>query len=302
MTSENLLSIEPFQVPVNPDGTFKCFGQGTSGTVTRAIDTRSGNYIALKAIPVQLREQDRENVIQQLQNLYSCQHPCVTEFLGCAFYPARSSILIACEYMDLKSFKDLMTIGGAFPEEVVGYASSRLLDALVYLHRERKMIHRDIKPSNLLMSSKGQIKICDFGMSTQLANTLDPAHTWVGSTTYMSPERISGLQYVWNSDIWSLGISLAEVATGRFPYSDPGRRLELVELLDRIVDEDPPTLPETFSPEFRDFVSQMLVKRAEQRPHAEMLIGHPFVVLHSNADISQWLQQAAQAMPATQPA
>ena len=73
--------------------------------------------------------------------------------------------------------------------------------------------------------------------------------------------RISGLQYVWNSDIWSLGISLAEVATGTFPYSDPGRRLELVELLDRIVDEDPPTLPETFTPEFRDFVSQMLVKR-----------------------------------------
>ena len=49
---------------------------------------------------------------------YSCQHPCVTEFLGCAFYPARSSILIACEYMDLKSFKDMMTLGGAFPEEV----------------------------------------------------------------------------------------------------------------------------------------------------------------------------------------
>ena len=63
----------------------------------------------------------------------------------------------------------------------------------------------------------------------------------------MSPERISGLQYIWNSDIWSLGISLVEIATGIFPYQQPGQQLELVDLLDRIVDNDPPTLPEGFS-------------------------------------------------------
>ena len=69
-------------------------------------------------------------------------------------------------------------------------------------------------------------------MSTQLQNTLDPANTWVGSTTYMSPERISGLQYIWNSDIWSLGISLVEIATGKFPYQQPGQQLELVSVFE----------------------------------------------------------------------
>ena len=172
---------------------------------------------------------------------------------------------------------------------MVGFVSGRILDGLVYLHRERKQIHRDVKPSNILLNSRGEVKICDFGMSTQLQNTLDPANTWVGSTTYMSPERISGLQYIWNSDIWSLGISLVEIATGKFPYQQDHGELELVDLLDRIVDMEPPKLPETFSADFRDFIALTLVKRVEERPHAEMLVGHPFVIRCQLADISEWM-------------
>jgi len=302
------IDLPPFRVPVNPDGSFLAFGQGTSGTVTRAVDTRpGGGEIALKSIPVTLREEDRDRVIQQLEQLYTGQHPNVTGFLGATFYPPRSSILIACEFMDLKSFKDVMAVcqagttfarnsgAGWIPEDVVGFVSGRVLDGLVYLHRERKQIHRDIKPSNILLNSRGEVKICDFGMSTQLQNTLDPANTWVGSTTYMSPERISGLQYIWNSDIWSLGISLVEIATGLFPYQQPGQQLELVDLLDRIVDNEPPSLPDTFSADFRDFIALTLVKRVEERPHAEMLVGHPFVVRCQLADMSEFLAKVKAA-------
>lgn len=77
----------------------------------------------------------------------------------------------------------------------------------------------DIKPSNILANSQGQIKICDFGVSGELINSI--ANTFVGTSTYMSPERIQGAQYTIKSDVWSLGISLVELAQGRFPFADP---------------------------------------------------------------------------------
>lgn len=93
----------------------------------------------------------------------------------------------------------------------------------------------DIKPSNILFNSEGQIKICDFGVSGELINSI--ANTFVGTSTYMSvcslshyvyfythhiiqPERIQGAQYTVKSDVWSLGISLIELALGRFPFAD----------------------------------------------------------------------------------
>jgi mitogen-activated protein kinase kinase len=95
----------------------------------------------------------------------------------------------------------------------------------------------DIKPSNILANSQGQIKICDFGVSGELINSI--ANTFVGTSTYMSvscacecarmcalpnsfqPERIQGEKYTIKSDVWSVGISLVELAQGRFPFADP---------------------------------------------------------------------------------
>mmetsp|Transcript_22807 Transcript_22807/g.53912 ORF Transcript_22807/g.53912 Transcript_22807/m.53912 type:complete len:115 (+) Transcript_22807:585-929(+) len=108
----------------------------------------------------------------------------------------------------------------------------------------------------------------------------------------MSPERISGLSYTWNSDVWSLGISLVECATGQFPYNggEADARLELVDLLDKIVDEDPPSLPAgQFSPEFCEFVAQCLRKKSEQRPMAEVMLGSPFCVRVAAPEIITWL-------------
>ncbi|KAK6966404.1 mitogen-activated protein kinase [Favolaschia claudopus] len=74
------------------------------------------------------------------------------------------------------------------------------------------------KPSNILCNSAGEIKICDFGVSGELINSI--ADTFVGTSTYMSPERIQGAQYTVKSDVWSLGVSLIELALGRFPFSE----------------------------------------------------------------------------------
>ena len=90
---------------------------------------------------------------------------------------------------------------------------------LRYLHAEKKIIHRDVKPSNILLNTDGSVKIGDFGVSGRLADSVAKCDSWVGTVTYMSPERISGEAYAFDSDVWSLGLSLLECATGRFPYA-----------------------------------------------------------------------------------
>ncbi|KAG5221355.1 MAP kinase kinase (MEK) [Salix suchowensis] len=102
--------------------------------------------------------------------------------------------------------------------DVVGQVALSVLEGLTYLYDVHRIIHRDIKPSNILCNSAGQIKICDFGVSGELINSI--ADTFVGTSTYMSPERIQGAQYTVKSDVWSLGISLIELALGRFPFSE----------------------------------------------------------------------------------
>jgi len=294
-----MLVIGPFQVPTKPNGEWDPCGLGTSGIVTKAYNSADYSPVALKVIPVTLRDEDRMSVLQQLVELYSSAHPSVVAFFGADYFPDRSSIIIATEFMDLYSLKDIVSRTGPIPEHVAGYACGFLLEGLRYLHKERKLIHRDIKPSNILVNSMGQFKVSDFGMSTQLKNTLDPANTWVGSTTYMSPERIAGLQYVYNSDIWSLSLSLVELSTGKFPYDCSGvaKRMELMFLLDRVVDDDPPRLPEgQFSPEFCSFIAASLVKRVEERPNAEQLLNHPFVARYAGADISDWLANTLDVM------
>ena len=95
-----------------------------------------------------------------------------------------------------------------------------------------------MKPSNILLNLHGQIKLCDFGVSGELINSI--ANTFVGTSTYMSPERIQGAQYSVKSDVWSLGISLWELAVGRAPYRSAGG---VLDLLQQIVGEEPPKLP-----------------------------------------------------------
>jgi len=107
---------------------------------------------------------------------------------------------------------------GKIDINVVCMVAHSVLEGLTYLYDVHRIIHRDIKPSNILLNSKGSIKLCDFGVSGELINSI--ANTFVGTSIYMSPERIQGAEYSVKSDVWSLGITLIELAYGRFPFVD----------------------------------------------------------------------------------
>lgn len=137
----------------------------------------------------------------------------------------------------------------------------------------------DVKPTNILLNKKGDVKLCDFGVSGQLEKSL--AKTNIGCQSYMAPERIKGESqnalstYTVSSDVWSLGLATLEIAIGNYPYP-PETYSNVFAQLTAIVHGDPPELPDTYSEAARDWVNRSLVKRPESRAtYAELLVRPP---------------------------
>ncbi|KYQ99948.1 MAP kinase kinase [Tieghemostelium lacteum] len=291
----------------------KILGRGAGGIVKLAYHQNSGTYFALKVITLDIQENARKQILLELKTLYKTHCKWVVSFYD-AFY-TDGSIHIALEYMQRGSLADIIKRTQTLPEPILSRITYQVLEGLVYLHRQLHTIHRDIKPSNILLNQSGEAKIADFGTSGELQHTLSKAVTWVGTVTYMSPERISGRSYAFDSDIWSLGLTILECALGRFPYGNPliennsynsssnidksnsnsnNNSLPIDQnnnnnnnnqegigfwvLLDCIVKEPVPFPPsDKFSPEFCSFISECLVKEPEDRPSAHSLLCHPFI-------------------------
>ena len=132
---------------------------------------------------------------------------------------------------------------------------NQMLNGLLYLHKCKRQVHRDIKPDNILMNSKGEVKLSDFGISKELQKTAALCNTFVGTVTYMSPERILGTTYSYGGDVWSLGLVIMELATGIYPYSPVKAYMDM---LDHIITSKPPSLPTngTFTSLFQDFLNR----------------------------------------------
>lgn len=126
-----------------------------------------------------------------------------------------------CEGGSLDSvYREVKRLGGRTGEKVLGKVAEGVLNGLTYLHGHR-IIHRDIKPSNILLCRNGQVKLCDFGVSGE-SGTEGVAQTFIGTSNYMAPERITGQTYTITSDVWSLGVTVLEVAQHRFPFPADG--------------------------------------------------------------------------------
>lgn len=185
--------------------------------------------------------------------------------------------------------------------DVLGKIAEAVLGGLKYLYLAHRIMHRDIKPSNVLINSKGQIKLCDFGVSNELENSI--ADTFVGTGTYMAPERIQGAQYTVRSDVWSVGLTMMELAVGKFPFTMGGEDGDdeeeaagpqgILDLLQQIVLEPAPKLPKSdaFPQILEDFIAKCLMKNPEQRPTPQELYDtDPFLqaAKRTPVDLEQW--------------
>ncbi|KNC47919.1 STE/STE7/MEK1 protein kinase [Thecamonas trahens ATCC 50062] len=266
-------------------------GRGGQGVVRKVRYVPTQQFMALKTVPIADSVADgvKSEILMELTALYNCASPHIVKFYGASHL--RGRIQLAMEYMNAGSLAEILSTVGRIPEDVLSAITLRVLKAFHYLHVDRRIIHRDIKPSNILVNTAGEVKICDFGVSGQLANTLAMAQTRVGTVTYMSPERIRSQPHSASADIWSLGITLIELATGRFPYPPDvtNSPLQFWSLLRLVVNTDSPTLPEHFgfSPEFHSFVALCLDKDMEARPSVTELLWHPFICLDTNVSVDQ---------------
>ncbi|KAL4805286.1 kinase-like domain-containing protein [Aspergillus unguis] len=254
--------------------TLKELGAGNGGTVSKVMHASTKVVMARKIIRVDAKEKVRKQILRELQVGHDCNCPSIVTFYG-AFQNEARDIVLCMEYMDCGSLDRISKDFGPIRVDVLGKITESVLAGLVYLYEAHRIMHRDIKPSNVLVNSRGNIKLCDFGVATETVNSI--ADTFVGTSTYMAPERIQGGAYTVRSDVWSVGLTVMELAVGRFPFdsteSAAGDRasagpMGILDLLQQIVHEPAPKLPrsDAFPPVLHEFVAKCLLKKSEERP------------------------------------
>lgn len=188
------------------------------------VQSTTGLIMAMKEIRLELDDAKFAQIIMELDILHRCVSPFIVDFYGAFFQ--EGAVYICMEFMDGGSIDKIY--GEGIPENVLRKITLSTCMGLKSLKDDHNIIHRDVKPTNILVNSRGQIKICDFGVSGNLVASI--AKTNIGCQSYMAPERIAsggvaqagannpGATYSVQSDIWSLGLSIIECAMGRYPY------------------------------------------------------------------------------------
>lgn len=269
-------------------------GSGSCGSVYKAQHKITGGYLAVKVIPLDITKDVQQRIISELDILHRCNSNVIISFKGAYF--TENKISICTEFMDGGSLDRYRCI----PENILGPISVSVVQGLQYLW-SMKILHRDVKPSNVLVNTQGQVKLCDFGISVQLIDSI--AKTFIGTNAYMAPERILGQEYSIHSEVWSLGVSLFELAAGHFPYKTGKINSESIDLWKLIVDGEPPKLSgSNFSAQFVDFVSQCMQKIPSMRPAPESLMRHPFTLRFVESDprvVARWVADGRRMQDST---
>ncbi|KNH08051.1 protein kinase C21 [Perkinsela sp. CCAP 1560/4] len=247
-------------------------GRGQSSTVYRARVKATNQEIAIKIIEVN----ECENVFQEMQHeiriLESCTHPNIVQFYGAYF--ASNALWIVMELCEGSSIEKVFkTINRGLYEEEIAHICLSALQGLSYIHTV-SILHRDVKCSNMLLTKNGELRLSDFGVSTESVARLSQRNSFRGSISWMAPEVLREQPYDDRADIWSLGISAVEMAECSPPHITLHPMYSV--LLDREVSRPGLSQPAKWSSEFVDFVDSCLQSAKEQRPTAEMLLNHPW--------------------------
>uniref|UniRef100_A0A3Q2NQS6 non-specific serine/threonine protein kinase n=1 Tax=Fundulus heteroclitus TaxID=8078 RepID=A0A3Q2NQS6_FUNHE len=258
---------------VNPEEIWEIVGElgdGAFGKVYKAQNKQNGTLAAAKVIDTKT-EDELEDYMVEIEILASCDHHHIVKLLDAFYFEGK--LWVSCLSGDAVLLLRPLT------EPQIRVVCKQTLEALTYLH-EKKIIHRDLKAGNILLSLDGEVKLADFGVSAKNTNTLQRRDSFIGTPYWMAPEVVmcetsKDRPYDYKADIWSLGVTLIELAQ----IEPPNHEMNPMRVLLKIAKSEPPTLmqPSRWSSEFNDFLRRALDKNVDNRWSSTQLLQHPFV-------------------------
>lgn len=253
----------------------KKLGQGSYGTVYLVQDTKDGQNFVMKKITVSgMSEQELADCKKEIQILSVMKHKYIIRYKRS--FVRKGALCIVMEYADGGDLHQLIRqqrhAGKHFSEDQILDWFTQACLGLKDVH-SRKILHRDLKTQNIFLTSSGEVRLGDFGISRVLKNTMDQAHTLVGTPYYLSPEMVNGQPYDHRSDIWSMGVVLYEMLTLQHPFNADS--LQMLAL--KIIQGNYPPIPKQYSAEVNDLLSKMLMQDAKKRLDIDGVLKTPIV-------------------------
>lgn len=251
-------------------------GEGGFGSVYEMEHIQSGIHFAGKSIKEEaMTKQNKNALAKEIDLLRKITSPFTVKYYGTIMWNDMPMILMQlCDRGSLRDIMDSKKI--TFSENQISVIMHDILCALVFLHNKHHILHRDIKAANILITSKANVMLTDFGVSRQFdaAKTMKTV-SCCGTPCWMAPEILNDDKYTFPADIWSTGITAVELAEGEPPYND----LQYTRALIEISTHGFPGFKKgsKYTKEFVDFVNACTNMDPNTRAKPEELLQHPFV-------------------------
>ncbi|XP_039263966.2 serine/threonine-protein kinase 10-like isoform X2 [Styela clava] len=259
-------------------------GDGAFGKVYKAKNKTTGNFAAAKVIETR-NEEELADYNVEIDILAACNSEYIVQLMDAYFFEMKLWVLI--EFCDGGALDSIMLeLDRGLEENQIKVVCHQTCLSLQYLH-QNKIIHRDLKAGNILLTTEGKVKLADFGVSAQNDQLEQTRDTFIGTPYWMAPEVVmcetfKDNPYSYLCDVWSLGITLIELAEMEPPHHE----LNPVRVLLRIAKSGPPTLMATsrWSKDFHNFLERCLVKEPDKRATMREVLAHPFIDMSTLKD------------------
>jgi serine/threonine protein kinase len=241
-------------------------GQGAMGVVYKAKDPLIDRVVAIKTINLSLAMDEKEEYegrfYQEAKAAGRLNHPNIVTIYDVG--KSGDVAYIAMELLEGRELRDIMNDGALLPVDQVLNIVAQVAQGLAYAH-EHEIVHRDVKPSNIMVIRDGHVKITDFGIARMASSSVRTQTGMVlGSPKYMSPEQVMGKSIDQRSDIFSLGVMLYEMLTGKAPFDGENVNAIMYQTLNAVV--APPNAVNPAIPEMVNFIlAKALAKKVEDR-------------------------------------
>ncbi len=243
----------------------RLLGEGGMSRVYLGIDLKTGQKVAIKELLAQLANHDelRDRFRREAQFMAKLSHQHIVRLIR--YEEIGTRLFLVQEYIEGVTLEEYIAKEkGPIPEEEAKELFCQLLEAFAYAH-DNEVIHRDIKPSNIIITKGKQVKVVDFGIAKIAAGSSSTLHTKtgirMGTLAYMSPEQVNGREVDERTDIYSLGVLLYQMLTGKAPY-DMETESEF-EVQVKIVKEPLPRMKSTY--EYVSEKMQRIVDKATSK-------------------------------------